>query len=170
MTACYREQFMTTAALPSLIIGAVEWVALPDLGIRRLRARVDTGAKTSSLCTSDREIFTRNGEDWVRFTAHAGPSRRIRTFDCEARVIDRREVRSSSGEAEERLVIATTLHLGWEKWMVELTLADRLQMKHRMLLGRRAMLDRVLVNPSHTYLHGQPMSRIGGDDASMTSL
>lgn len=155
---------MKQFVLPTLIIGAVEWVALPNLGIQRLRARVDTGAKTSSLCTSEREPFTRDGVDWIRFMAHTGPSKRIRPQPCEARIVDRREVKSSSGEAELRYVISTTLHLGWEKWIIQLTLADRLQMKYRMLLGRRALIDRVLVNPSHAYLHGQPVNSPNGSE------
>ena len=144
-------------SLPYLIIGSVEWVALPELGINRIRARVDTGAKTSALCTANQEVFKKKRKKWVRFSLHIGSPKPTKAKVCEAPLKGTRIVRSPAGEPEQRLVIESTLHLGWEKWIIELTLTDRRQMSHRMLLGRSAMQDRVLVNPSHTYLHGQPV-------------
>ncbi len=148
----------TATPQPNLIIGAVEWVALPDLGVERLQARVDTGANSAALCMRDAEVFSHKKSDWVRFHVHLGYPKPTKMKLCTAPLVGTRSVRNPSGHLEERLVIETTLHLGWEKWLIELTLTNRENMSHRLLLGRSALLNRVLVNPSHEYLHGQPIS------------
>lgn len=135
-----------------LVIGAVEHVALPDLGINRLKARVDTGAKTSSLHASSITEFERDGAPWIRFNLHIGDTDKSRTVDCEAPLVAKRMVRSSNGEREMRHVIKTRLALGGRSWETEITLTCRKKMKFRMLLGRKAMMDRVLVDPAHAYL------------------
>ena len=139
-----------------LIIGAIEHIGLPDMGIRSLKARVDTGAKTSSLHASTITEFERDGEAWVAFKVHIGDTDKSTEVDCEAMLVGKRMVRSSNGEKEVRHVIRTTICLGERDWSVELTLTSREKMRFRMLLGRAAMVDRVLVDPAHAYVAGKP--------------
>ena len=142
----------------SLVIGAVEWVALPDLGVPLLRARIDTGAHTSSLHAEDMETFTEGGEDRVRFRVPHRMRNPKRWSECEAKIHDWRDVRCTSGESERRPVIHTRLTIGTLSWDVEINLSLRDRMRYPFLLGRSAMQDRVLVNPGHAYLHGKPRS------------
>lgn len=147
---------MTRHIAPSMIIGACEWIALPDLGIERLRARVDTGAKSCALHASHIEHFDKAGEPWVRFRVYLGfPKARAERF-CEARLKAVRTVRSTSGASEQRYTIRTPIIIGHSRWLVDVTLADRGKMRYRMLLGRKAMEDHALVYPARTFLQGQP--------------
>lgn len=141
---------------PLLIIGGAEWIALPQLGIPQLRARIDTGAHSSSLHTQEQEEFDREGESWVRFVVSATRKRSRGEWTCEAPISDRRLVKNTSGEAEERIVIRTGLQLGSMVWPADINLTNRENMRYRFLVGRSVMTDRVLVNPSHAYLHGRP--------------
>ena len=147
---------MTAHIAPSMIIGACEWIALPDLGIDRLRARVDTGAKSCALHASAIEPFSRDEEDWVRFRVHLGHPRPRGDQVCEARLLSVRRVRSTSGEAEQRFTIRTPIVIGHSRWWVDVTLADRGRMRYRMLLGRKAMENHALVYPARTFLQGKP--------------
>lgn len=142
--------------IPDLIIGSVEYVGLPDMGIAKIKARVDTGAKTSSLHASSITEFERDGQVWVGYNLHIGDSNKSASVYSEAPLVAKRSVRSSSGEKEVRHVIETRLCIADKIWPVEITLTCRKKMRFRMLLGRRAMLDKVLVNPSHAYLAGLP--------------
>ena len=136
-----------------LLIGSEEWCALPDLGIPAITARIDSGARTSSLHAFNVKPFSRHGEQWVRFAAHPLPHSRRAVVHCVAKVIDRRGVKSSSGQIEQRYVIGTTLALGGRRWPIELTLSNRDSMGYRMLLGRSAMAGRLLVDPgAHFHL------------------
>ncbi|TVS10500.1 MAG: ATP-dependent zinc protease [Wenzhouxiangella sp.] len=139
-----------------MIIGACEWIALPELGIERLRARVDTGAKSCALHASSIETFTRDGLEWVRFLVHLGHPEARSEKVCEARLKTLRSVRSTSGEAEQRVTIRTPLIIGHLSWMVDVTLTDRDKMRYRMLLGRKAMENHALVYPARTFLQGKP--------------
>ncbi|MEE4297019.1 MAG: RimK/LysX family protein [Wenzhouxiangella sp.] len=147
---------MSAHVAPTMIIGACEWVALPDLGIRRLRARVDTGAKSCALHASDIEAFERNDEEWVRFRVHLGYPRPRGDQDCEALLLSVRKVRPTSGKAESRYTIRTPIVIGHSRWMVDVTLTDRGRMRYRMLLGRKAMENHALVYPARTFLQGKP--------------
>ncbi len=139
------------------VIGLREWIALPDLGIVGLRAKIDTGASTSSLHASDIATFQRDGRDWVRFTAHLGTQVQ-RRHRCEAPLVTMKTIRSSNGQAQTRYVIRTTLALGDRAWAVEFTLACRKTMRYRVLLGSKALIQgQLVVNPALTYVQDKPL-------------
>jgi len=138
------------------VIGLREWINLPELGMIGLRAKIDTGASTSTLHASDIVPFERDGAPWVRFTAHFGTLVQ-RRHPCEARLVSVKTIRSSNGQTQSRYVIRTTLSLGQRNWPVDFTLACRKSMRYRVLLGARALIDgRLLVNPALTYAQDQP--------------
>lgn len=138
------------------VIGWREWVKLSDLGIRRIKVKVDTGARTSSLHVLDLEKFTRDGQEWVRFKVHPFQRTTKKTIKAEAQVLEYRSVRNSGGKASMRPVIITTATLLGESWPVELTLANRDDMGFRMLLGREAIRHQFLVDPGGSYYGGKP--------------
>ena len=142
-----------------LKIGWREWVALPDLRVGAIKAKVDTGARTSALHAYNIAPFRRAGSLWLRFELH--PIQRSETTKvvCEARAIDERAVRNSGGGVERRYVIRTLLKLGEKSWPIELALANRDQMGFRMLLGRTALQGRALIEPGRSYLLGARPAR-----------
>ena len=138
------------------VIGLREWINLPQLGLVGLRAKIDTGASTSSLHASDIQPFDREGEPWVRFTAHLGTlvQRRHR---CEAPLVSLKTIKSSNGHSQSRYVIRTQLTLGDREWPVEFTLTCRKTMRYRVLLGSKALVaGQLLVNPALTYMQNKP--------------
>ncbi len=141
---------------PNMIIGACEWVALPGLGIDRLRARTDTGARSCALHATRIERFVHNASERVRFRVHTSHARPHHWRECEAELADVRLVRSSSGQHQERFTIRTDLIIGHNRWSVDITLTNRAKMRYRMLLGRAAMKDHALVYPARTFLQGNP--------------
>lgn len=134
------------------ILGWEEWVALPELGLPAIKVKVDTGARTSALHAYYVEPFGSARARQVRFGVHPLQRRRDVAIECTARLIDRREVRSSSGEREQRYVIETEIGIGGRLWPIEITLADRNMMTYRMLLGRQAIQAGMLVDPSSSFL------------------
>jgi len=137
-------------------IGWREWISLPDLGIDRLKVKVDTGARTSALHAFIVEPFVHdNGTDWVRFGVHPAQRSTKKQIVCEAPILDRRKVRDSGGHQEERFVIESAVMLGPEIMRIELTLTARDDMLFRMLLGRTAMRGRYVVDPSRSYVFGK---------------
>jgi len=144
---------------PLIIIGWREWLSLPDLGVPRIKAKIDTGARSSSLHAYDIEQFQQEGCSLVRFKVHPIQRREQMEVCCVAEVHDIRSVRSSSGEATDRIVIQTTASWLNQEWTIELTLADRSQMGFRMLVGREAMRGRMLVDPGRSYFGGRPKRR-----------
>lgn len=138
-------------------LGWKEWVSLPDIGVPAIRAKVDTGARTSALNARDIEPFDRGGRNWVRFTLRPD-RRRAREIDCEAPVTDARTVKDSGGHAEERYVIETPVRLGAceDTWLIEITLANRSGMQFAMLLGRTAVRRRFAVDPARSFVAGVP--------------
>lgn len=134
------------------IIGNLEFCALPDLGIKALEARVDTGAKTSSLHVDNLEKIERQGKPWLRFDIHPDIYDTSTIVTCETALHDIRRIKSSNGKSERRYIIKTTLSLGDTTWPIEITLTDRKAMSYMMLLGREGMGNRVLVDPSQSFL------------------
>ena len=135
-----------------MIVGWREWVALPELGIALVKAKVDTGARTSCLHAKDVTTFVRKKQRWVRFTVHPMQRSTRRAVVCLAPLVDERWVRSSNGRSQLRPVIRTQLELGDERWDIELTLTNRAVMGFRMLLGRQAVRRRAIVDPGQSYL------------------
>lgn len=136
-----------------------EWVELPELGIKAVKAKLDTGARTSALHVEGLETFRRDGVDMARFVVH--PVQRGNSVEvaCEAEVIDRRRITDSGGHRENRCVIRTVVRLNGIEWPIELTLAARDTMRFRMLLGRTAMRGRVVVDPSKSFLAGKELAQ-----------
>lgn len=135
-----------------MVIGSIEICDLPDVGIYGLRVRVDTGAKTSSLHVDNLDMFSKNGKPWVRFDIHPDVYDIEKVTACEAALHDVRRVKSSNGVSEERYVINTIISLGAMSWLIEITLTNRSDMSHLMLLGRQGMGNKVLVDPSKNFL------------------
>lgn len=138
------------------VIGWREWVKLPDLGIHTIKAKVDTGARSSSLHAYDLHKFERDAEEWIRFKVHPVQRKTHEIIETEARVFEYRSVRSSSGKASLRPVIITNVELLGIVWEVELTLANRDEMGFRMLLGREAFRQRFFVDAGASYYGGKP--------------
>ena len=134
-----------------MIIGWQEWVTLPDLHISTINAKIDTGADTSSLHAYQIKRFRKGGEAWVRFEIHPLAHRDDIVLSCEAPLVDRRVIKSSGGEREKRPVIATRLILGERELEIELNLTNRDYMGCRLLLGRQALQQDILIDPSKTY-------------------
>jgi ribosomal protein S6--L-glutamate ligase len=141
-----------------VILGSEEWCSFPELGIPTIKARVDSGAKTSALHAINIAPFIKNDVNWVKFDINPIQNNLKTIIHCEAPLIDKRIVKSSSGFREQRYVIQTSLEIGNSKWPIEMTLTNRDSMGFRMLLGREAMSGRVLVDPEQQYLLGQPTS------------
>ena len=133
------------------IIGSEEWCVFDDLGIPAIKARVDSGAKTSSIQATNLKVYSKEAQEWVKFDVNPIQENRSIAIQCDARLVDRRMVKSSSGISEERLVVRTPVTLGEETFEIELTLANRDTMEFRMLLGREAINERYMVNPAMNY-------------------
>jgi len=144
----------TERRLPT--IGWREWVGLPDLGIKTIKAKVDTGARSSSLHAYDLQEFEKNGEKWIRFKVHPVQRKNDKSILVTAKILEYRSVRSSSGKSTLRPVIITNIKLLDVTWEVELTLANRDEMGFRMLLGREAFRQRFLVDAGKSYYGGKP--------------
>ncbi|CZF86151.1 ATP-dependent zinc protease family protein [Grimontia marina] len=135
-----------------LLVGWREWVALPDLGISAIKAKVDTGARTSCLHTFGINEYEKDGEKWVKFMIHPIQDDSVTEKECHAKVKDMRTVRDSGGHETLRYVIETTMVIGELSYPIEMTLTARDNMVFRMLLGRTAMENRLMVDPVKSFL------------------
>ena len=138
------------------LIGSEEWCSFPQLGIPAIKARVDSGAKTSALHAINIKIFEKNGAEWLKFDINPIQNNSKSIIHCEAQLVDQRIVKSSNGTREKRYVIRTDVELGNHNWQVEVTLTNRDSMGFRMLLGREAMVGRLIVDPEKKFELGQP--------------
>ena len=135
-----------------ITVGWREWVYLPDLHLDKIKAKVDTGARTSCLHAFKIEPYTEDGIEKVHFYMHPIQDNTDVVTECDAVVLDKRNVTDSGGHMEERYVISTRILMGPIDSDIEMTLTDRDTMKFRMLLGRTAMKDKVVVNPAKSFL------------------
>ena len=137
-----------------IVIGKEEWCSLPDLGLPAIKARIDSGAKTSSLHAFNIHQFEEDGKRYVHFDIHPIQNDRKTIQSCRGLVVDKRSVKSSSGDKERRHVIRTPIKMGDETWDIEVTLTNRDAMGYRMLIGREAMNNRVLIDPDSSQCLG----------------
>jgi hypothetical protein len=138
-----------------ITLGWREWVQLPDLGLDGIKAKIDTGARTSALHAFEVTPFTESGVRRVRFKMHPNQRDKETVVECVADIKDERLVRDSGGHQEKRWVIESVICIGDDSWPIEMTLTARDDMLFRMLLGRTAMRGRAIVNPSRSYLTGK---------------
>lgn len=138
------------AAAP-FIVGFEEWVGLPDLSLPALKAKFDTGAKTSALHATSQEPYSEGGADRIRFKVQPVPRHPGIIVTCTAPLLGKRTVTSSNGEKESRYVIVTELAIGARQWPIELTLTNRASMRYRMLIGRQAMQSDLLIDPAASF-------------------
>lgn len=152
------------------VVGWREWVALPELAVRRIKAKLDTGARSSALHAFNVKPLQRDGKYLVEFDVH--PLQRndevIRT--CVAEAVDYRWITNSGGGREKRFVIVTALQMGGDTWPIEVTLTDRDQMGFRMLIGRTAMERRLVIDPTASYRLGKPGKAEGANRAPPVAM
>lgn len=141
------------------VIGWREWISLPDLGVTSIKVKVDTGARSSSLHAINQRLFERDEEKWVRFQINPLQDSTTNKVNVEAKVIDFRSVRSSSGVSEMRPVIATRIEILGQLCSIELTLSNRDAMGFRMLLGRQAFRKKFFVDAGGSYYGGKPQNK-----------
>lgn len=137
-------------------IGWREWASLPELGLKNIKVKIDTGARTSALHAFELEGYQQDGKQMVRFSIHPRQKRADIIKTCTAEVIDERTVSDSGGHREKRYVIRTPIVLGGQQWPIEITLTNRDNMLFRMLLGRTGLDGRFAVLPDASYLLGKP--------------
>ena len=156
---------MSQTRLPDnkLTLGWREWVGLPDLGLPQIKAKVDTGARTSTLHAFELRTYTEGDQQKVEFKIHPKQRNLDIVETCTANIIGEKEVSDSGGHKEQRLVVVTPLVIGPYSWPIELTLTSRDNMMFRMLLGRTAIDGLAMVDPSKSYLVGKrPRKKVSG--------
>jgi len=136
-------------------LGWREWLGFPELGIAQIKAKIDTGARTSCLHAFSVEPFDRDGTNWIRFGIHPEQRDTEKEIWCEAPIKDQRLVRDSGGHEELRYVIETMVTIGKDNHSAEFTLTNRDTMKFRVLLGRTTIRGNYVVDPSRSYLQGR---------------
>lgn len=148
---------MTSSA--TSIVGWREWASLPDLGVDQIKVKIDTGAATSALHAEDIRITRKGKKKFVSFTIYPTQKSKEPQIRCKTELVEKREVRSSSGHSSHRPVIKTNLFLGNMFWPIEVTLVNRDVMGFRMLLGRSALRRRLLVDSGRSFVHAKPNKR-----------
>ena len=144
------------AAAPKVVVGWREWVGLPQAGVEWMKAKIDTGARSSSIHAFDLEAYDRDGAEWVRFSIHPWQKSHDDVAMLDLPVLDRREVRSSNGQVEQRYAVAMDVTLAGRTITTEMTLSNRDEMGFRMLVGREALERGFLVDSSLSYAGGRP--------------
>lgn len=144
-----------TRAVPGTVLGWREWAQLPQLGVRGIKVKLDTGARTSALHAFRLQDFTRDGVEMVRFEVHPLQRSSAASVAVESEVVDRRRVRNSGGVSEMRPVISTIIRIGDAEWPIEITLTQRDAMGFRMLLGRQALRGRAVVDSGSSWRAGR---------------
>ncbi|GAA5105718.1 RimK/LysX family protein [Alloalcanivorax gelatiniphagus] len=140
----------------SVVVGWREWVALPQADVPWVKAKIDTGARSSSIHAYDLEAYERDGEEWVRFSIHPWQRSDDDHVELTLPVLDRREVRSSNGQVEQRYAVALDVTLAGRTITTVMTLSNRDEMGFRMLIGREALERGFLVDASRSYVGGKP--------------
>ncbi|WP_109506936.1 ATP-dependent zinc protease [Nocardioides speluncae] len=140
----------------NIVAGWREWVSLPGLEVRWIKAKLDTGARTSAIHAFDLEEFEKNGDEWVRFSIHPWQRSAVESTIVELPVHDRRVVRSSNGDAQERMVVLMDITIVGTTVTAEVSLSRRDEMGFRMLIGREVLRQGFLVDVGHSYLGGRP--------------
>jgi ribosomal protein S6--L-glutamate ligase len=144
----------------NFILGRKEWVSLHRLGLPAIKAKVDTGARTSSLHARNIETYGEGTKLRVKFIVHPIPLNPFIEVACDVAVKDIRDVASSNGEKERRCIIETALSIDGREWPIELGLTNREAMTHRMLIGRQAIPADVLVNPADAFRHPRLSAKV----------
>ncbi|MGI8728269.1 MAG: ATP-dependent zinc protease family protein [Solirubrobacterales bacterium] len=159
---------MSAAAPTPPVIGWREWIALPDLSGLPIKAKVDTGARTSALHAFDLQELSVNDRPWLGFSFHPRQGTSDPQVRARAPIVDRREITPSSGLAELRYVVSTTVEVNGEPFAIELSLSNRDQMGFRMLLGRTALRGRFLIDPKRSYrsLESKEIKRLARKEAA----
>ena len=151
-----------------MVIGWREWVSLPLLGLTGIKAKIDTGARTSAIHALDIErVKRKSGQDWLAFSVHPIQRNRAIVRRCEAQLVDIRRVTDSGGHREDRYFISTQVQIGSLIQTIEITLAQREDMLFRMLIGRTAMVPDIHVDPSLSYSLGRISARTLYADEAM---
>lgn len=140
---------------PPTLIGWREWAGLPELGVSRIKAKIDTGAKTSAIHAFRVRTVKKDGAEYAEFFLHPEQKRKHPEVFCSAPLIDRRAIRSSNGQVEKRLIIRTLLRIGDREFPIDLSLTNRDAMGFRMLLGRDALRRNFVIDPGASFLLGK---------------
>jgi hypothetical protein len=146
---------MTEKPTPLPMLGWREWVALPEFGIAQIKAKIDTGARSSALHTVTLEPYRKGSENWLMFTVQPKQKQSEELIECHAPIKDRRLVSDSGGHKQRRYVIETQLLFGQQLIQAEITLTNRDSMRFRMLLGRTAINKHFIIDPNASYLQGK---------------
>ena len=146
---------MSSGVAHRQVLGWREWVSLPGLGIAAIKAKLDTGAKTSALHAWDLSFHMVDGRQWIRFRVHQVRRGKAMSVVCEAPLSDQRWVTNSSGTRERRCIISTDLQIGPSSWPIELSLTNRDAMEYPMIIGREAMRNRLIVDPKASFRAGR---------------
>ena len=150
------EPATDAAEAPRLVVGWREWVALPQAGVEWVKAKIDTGARSSAIHAFDLEVHDVDGQEWVRFSIHPWQRSDEDHVELSLPVLDRREVRSSNGQVEQRYAVAMDVTLAGRTITTVMTLSNRDEMGFRMLIGREALARGYLVDSSTSYAGGRP--------------
>ncbi len=142
-----------------ILVGRYEWCQLPTLHLPAIKAKIDTGARTSAIHAFDINAFSKGRKRFVSFYIHPIQTNKNITVHCTAPIMDERAIMSSSGHKEQRYIIQTDIILGKHQWKIQLSLSNRDPLRFRLLLGREALAHRALIDPAHSCYQPHPVSR-----------